>query len=225
MRGLLGCASAARVGIAQSEDRDGETLASQGRTSAGSGPSTAGETHLAGNLRRMRRDAKLTSDQLAALSGVSRAMISKIERSVSVPTATVLGKLAAALKVSLSQLLGSPHQRAPQLLKLSEQSVFRDPETGFERRSLSPVFADGAVDLAFNRLPAKRSARFPAHHAGMEEHLFVHEGTLTVILGETPFVVSAGDTLFYPSNCDHEFRNETDRPVSFLVVIEDRSKR
>lgn len=200
-------------------------MAKQSKALAGSSPSPTGETYLAGNLRRMRQDAKLTSDQLAALSGVSRAMISKIERGVSVPTATVLGKLAAALRVSLSQLLGSPHQRAPQLLKLGEQSVFRDPETGFERRSLSPVFEDGAVDLAFNVLPAKRSARFPAHHAGMEEHLFVHEGTLTVILDETPFIVAAGDTLFYPSNCEHEFSNETDQPVSFLVVIEDRSKR
>ncbi|MFT3758676.1 helix-turn-helix domain-containing protein [Thauera sp.] len=188
-------------------------------------PSSAGATHLAGNLRRMRRDAKLTSDQLAELSGVSRAMISKIERGVSVPTATVLGKLAAALEVSLSQLLGSPRPRTPRLTKLNEQAVFRDPETGFERRSISPVLEDGGVDLAFNVLPAKRSVRFPAHHGGVEEHLYVHEGTLTVILDETPFVVSAGDTLFFPSDCIHEFRNETDEPTRFLIVIDDRSKR
>ncbi|MFT3801120.1 MAG: XRE family transcriptional regulator [Burkholderiaceae bacterium] len=197
----------------------------QKKSSDKSGPSPAGEAYLAGNLRRMRRDAELTSDQLAELSGVSRAMISKIERGVSVPTATVLGKLAAALRVSLSQLLGPPHRRAPSLMRLSEQSVFRDPETGFERRSISPVFEDGAVDLAFNVLPARRSVRFPAHHAGVEEHLVVQQGTLIVMLDETPFSVSAGDTLFYPSNCVHEFRNETDEPVSFLIVIDDRSKR
>ncbi|WP_263462452.1 cupin domain-containing protein [Thauera sp. Sel9] len=84
---------------------------------------------------------------------------------------------------------------------------------------------DGGVDLAFNVLPAKRSVRFPAHHGGVEEHLYVHEGTLTVTLDETPFVVSAGDTLFFPSDCIHEFRNETDEPTSFLIVIDDRSKR
>jgi len=185
----------------------------------------ADDTCLAINLRRLRLGAKLTMDQLAELAGVSRAMISKIERGVSVPTTTVLGKLAAALKVSLSQLLSAPHEREPRLVKLSEQSVFRDPETGFERRSLSPLFADGAVDLAFNLLPAGRSVSFPAHHTGMEEYLFVHEGTLTVILDDTPFVVSAGDTLFYPSNCTHVFRNESHRPVTFLIVIDDRSKR
>lgn len=173
----------------------------------------------------MRRDAGLTSDQLAGLSGVSRAMISKIERGVSIPTATVLGKLATALKVSLSQLLGSPHPRSPRLTRRTEQAVFRDSATGFERRSLSPVFEDGAVDLAFNVLPAGRSVRFPAHHAGMEEHLVVQEGELTVMLDAARFVVSAGDTLFFPSNCVHEFRNETDRAVSFLIVIDDRSRR
>lgn len=167
----------------------------------------------------------MTSDQLAERSGVSRAMISKIERGVSVPTATVLGKLAAALQVSLSQLLGAPYPREPKLVKRSEQSVFRDPKTGFERRSLSPLFADGAVDIAFNALPAGRAVSFPAHHAGMEEYLVVHEGVLKVVLEGISFVVSAGDTLFYPSNCAHEFRNETSQPATFFIVIDDRSKR
>jgi transcriptional regulator with XRE-family HTH domain len=180
---------------------------------------------LAINLRRLRREAGLTSDTLAALSGVSRAMISKIERGVSVPTATVLGKLAAALKVGLSQLLDAALPREPRLVKRTEQTVFRDPESGFERRSLSPLFSDGSVDIAYNLLPAQRSAIFPAHHSGMEEYLTVQEGTLTVVLEETTYAVSAGDTLFYPSNCRHEFRNETDRPVIFLIVINDRSKR
>lgn len=200
-------------------------MAKQSKTPAQTGRSPAGETHLAGNLRRMRQDAKLTSDQLAERSGVSRAMISKIERGVSVPTATVLGKLAAALKVGLSQLLGTLHSRGPKLVQRHEQLVFRDPETGFERRSLSPLFEDGAVDLAFNVLPPGRSASFPAHHAGMEEYLVVQDGTLTVIVGGTAFTVAAGDTLFYPSNCTHEFRNEASEPVSFFIVIDDRSKR
>lgn len=200
-------------------------MARQQEPSGKTGSSPAGDTHLAGNLRRLRLDAKLTLERLAERSGVSRAMISKIERGVSVPTATVLGKLAAALELGLSQLLGTAHPREPRLVKRSEQTVFRDPETGFERRSLSPLFADGAVDLAFNALPAGRSASFPAHHAGMEEYLVVHEGTLTVIVDDTPFVVAAGDTLFYPSNCAHEFRNETNRPVTFFIVIDDRSKR
>ena len=100
---------------------------------------------LPANLRRLRLEAQLTLDRLGALSGVSRAMISKIERGASVPTATVLGKLAAALQVSLSQLLGEFHARQPRLHGMERQAVYHDPASGFERRSLSPLFEDGAV--------------------------------------------------------------------------------
>lgn len=193
--------------------------------SPGNAASPADDTPLAANLRRLRLEAGLTLDQLAARSGVSRAMISKIERGISVPTATVLGKLAAALALGLSRLLGTPLPREPRLVERSRQRVFRDPETGFERRSLSPLFEDGAVDLAFNLLPAGRSASFPAHHAGMEEYLVVQEGTLTVVVDGATFTVAAGDTLFYPSDRAHAFRNETSRPVTFLIVIDDRSRR
>lgn len=116
---------------------------------------------LPSNLRRLRLEAQLTLDRLGALSGVSRAMISKIERGASVPTATVLGKLAAALQVSLSQLLGGFHARQPRLHGRERQAVYHDPASGFERRSLSPLFEDGAVDLAFNVLPQGKSVEFP----------------------------------------------------------------
>lgn len=181
--------------------------------------------HLPGNLRSLRQQANLTLDKLAEHAGVSRAMISKIERGASVPTATVLGKLAAALNLSLSQLLGQAKAREPLLVGRGEQSIFCDPETGFERRSLSPLFEDSAVNLAFNVLPPNKTVTFPPHHKGVEEYLVVHEGRLTVIIDGTSFNVGPGDTLFYPSDCVHEFCNETHLPVSFYIVVDDRSKR
>ncbi len=188
-------------------------------------PSAGSEANLADNLSRLRSTAGLTLDQLAELSGVSRAMISKIERGVSVPTATVLGKLAAGLQASLSQLLGDPRPRQPRKIGKSEQAVFRDPQTGFERRSLSPLFEDGSVDFAFNVLPAGQSARFPPHHAGVEEYLAVHDGELVVVVDGRRFTVETGGSFFYPADCEHEFRNETGRPVTFYIVVDDRSKR
>ncbi|KAF0163820.1 MAG: XRE family transcriptional regulator [Rhodocyclaceae bacterium] len=188
-------------------------------------PSGDAAEALPENLRRMRQEARLTLDRLAALSGVSRAMISKIERGTSVPTATVLGKLAGALHISLSQLLGEFHARQPRLHRKENQAIYRDPASGFERRSLSPVFEDGAVDLALNVLPPGEAVEFPPHHAGVEEFLVVHEGTLTVLLDGKRFDVESGDTLFYPSDCIHEFRNEGEQPTVFYIVINDRTRR
>ena len=181
--------------------------------------------HLAENLRRLRRAADLTLDQLAARASVSRAMISKVERGASDPTATVLGKLAAGLDVSLSQLLGDPTPRQPRLLRRADQVTFHDPVTGFDRRLLSPLFDDGSVDFAFITLPPSQTVSFAPHHGGVEEYIAVHEGALVVLVGEERFMLETGDTLFYPGDRPHEYRNESAAPVAFYIVIDDRAAR
>lgn len=181
--------------------------------------------HLPANLRRLRRSAGLTLDQLAARTGVSRAMISKVERGASDPTATLLGKLAAGLDASLSQLLGDPAPRAPRLLARRDQVTFDDPKTGFHRRSLSPLFADGALDFAFITLPPGQTVSFAPHHRGVEEYIAVHDGMLVVVVDGERFVLGTGDTLFHPGDCDHEYRNESAVPVTIYIVVDDRAAR
>jgi transcriptional regulator with XRE-family HTH domain len=183
------------------------------------------DRRLQQNLRRLRRELGLTLDATAQRAGVSRAMISKIERGVAVPTATVLGKLAAALGVGLSQLVGDTRQRHPVLLPQSEQAIFRDPESGLERRSLSPLFPDRSVDFVHNILPAGGRVVFPGHHQGVEEYLFVSCGELIVVTDGHHYPVTQGSTLFYPGNTEHEFRNDTDQDTEFFIVVDDTGAR
>jgi transcriptional regulator with XRE-family HTH domain len=188
-------------------------------------PSETLDGRLQQNLRRLRRERTLTLDALAERSGVSRAMISKIERGVAVPTATVLGKLAAALEAGLSQLVGDPRPREPVLLRQTEQAVYRDPESGLERRSLSPVFPDRSVDFVLNTLPAGGHVVFPGHHQGVEEYLFVSGGELIVVTNGNRHLVTQGSTLFYPGHTVHEFHNETDHTAEFFIVVDDTRAR
>ena len=183
-----------------------------------SAPDHAGA--LSENVRRLRRERGLTLDALAEASGVSRAMLSKVERGASVPTATVLGKIAGGLAVGLSQLVGPLRDRAPVLLSPAEQPTYRDPETGFERRSLSPLFPDGRVDFARNYLPAGACAAFPPHRRGVDEYLYVVSGSLVVVVDGARFEVGPGSSLYYHGYAPHEFRNETDAPAVFFVVID-----
>lgn len=152
-------------------------------------------------------------------------MISKIERGVAVPTATVLGKLSAGLEAGLSVLIGGQRAREPTLLAPGEQAVYRDPESGLERRSLSPLFADRMVDLALNTLPARAHVVFPAHHEGVDEYLFVSRGALVVIVSGKRFDVGQGSSLFYPGNSVHEFLNETEQAVEFFIVVDGSGAR
>jgi quercetin dioxygenase-like cupin family protein len=152
-------------------------------------------------------------------------MISKVERGVAVPTATVLGKLAAALEVGLSQLVGDTQPREPVLLRQTEQAVYRDPESGLERRSLSPVFPDRSVDFVLNILPAGGHVVFPGHHQGVEEYLFVNRGELIVVANGYRHLVTQGSTLFYPGHTVHEFHNEADHTAEFFIVVDDTRAR
>lgn len=177
---------------------------------------------LAANVRRIRAARGLTLVQLAELTGISRATLSRIERGESVPSALVLGKLAAGLAASLSQLLGRQQVRRPVLLGPAEQPTFADPASGLVRRSLSPSFPDRALDLALNTLPAGRTVAFPPHQPGVEEYLHVLTGELWVTVGAKSFHVRAGHTLFYAADEEHVFDNRSEAEVAFLIMIDSR---
>jgi transcriptional regulator with XRE-family HTH domain len=180
---------------------------------------------LRDNLRRLRLERNLTLETLSAKCGVSRAMISKIERGTSVPTATILGKLAAGLEIGLSQLLGGQKTRAPMMLMPVEQALFRDPESGLERRSLSPLFPDRHVDFALNTLPPRSEVSFPGHHEGVEEYLYVSRGALVIVVDKKRYELERGFSMFYSAEVVHEFHNETDFVAEFFIVVDSSAAR
>ncbi len=109
-------------------------------------------------LHASRRKRQLSLEQLAELSGVSRSMISKIERGEAVPSTTVLAKLAEALGVTFSQLMSHPVEREILLIRASRQPVLRDEASGLTRRCLSPVLPGRGIDWVINTLPPRGTA-------------------------------------------------------------------
>src|ERR1700749_3323378 len=94
------------------------------------------ERRVADRLKALRAERGLTLDELAKRSGVSRSMISLIERAESSPTASVLDRLSAALGVTLASMFApQPHSDAAPVARRKEQPEWRDPETGYLRRN------------------------------------------------------------------------------------------
>ncbi|WP_404288858.1 helix-turn-helix domain-containing protein [Microvirga sp. RSM25] len=94
--------------------------------------------HLATRLRDLRTESGMTLDGLSERTGVSRSMISLIERGESSPTAAVLDKLAAGLGVTLASLFAEKDSNgASPLARRADQRVWRDPDSGYMRRNLS----------------------------------------------------------------------------------------
>ncbi|WP_419798584.1 MAG: helix-turn-helix domain-containing protein [Terasakiella sp.] len=172
-------------------------------------------------LKKTRTQEGLTLDDLAEKSGVSRSMISKIERGQAVPSTTVLGRLAEALDLSITQFVGGQNRDESVHVPAKKQPVFVEEETGFQRRSLSPLYRGRGVDFAKNMLPAgQRTGPFPSHRAGVEEHIYVHSGVLRVHVGHEVYDLEEGDFLFYPADQEHTFENPGTEPAEFFIVID-----
>ena len=171
-------------------------------------------------VKELRKEAGLTLDELAGRSGVSRAMISKLERGEKNPTLVIAARLAEGLGVSLSRLAGVEDRREVVLVPKERRMVLRDPETGFERQSLSPTFAGRGVEFLRNVVPeGSTSGDFPAHRKGVEEHIVVEKGELMATLGGEEYLLREGDALFFEADVPHRFDNAGRGECAYYLVI------
>jgi transcriptional regulator with XRE-family HTH domain len=178
---------------------------------------------LGERVRGLRRERGLTLDLLAERSGVSRAMISKLERGEKNPTLVVAAKVAEGLGVRLSQLVGVEERREVVVVPRGRRMVVRDPETGFERQLLSPSFLGRRIEFIKNVVPEdSTSGEFPPHRRGVEEYVVVERGRLRAFLGGEDYLLEEGDALYFEADVSHRFDNAGTGECSYYLVIASR---
>jgi transcriptional regulator with XRE-family HTH domain len=176
---------------------------------------------LAEELRRHRKRRDLSIEQLATLSGVSRSMISKVERCEAVPSTTILSKLAEALGVTFSRLMSAPVDPEILVIPAARQPVLRDEESGYVRRCLSPVLPGRGVDWVLNTLPpGSATGEFTAHRHGVEEYIYVLSGRLGVRIGDKSVTLEAGDSLYFEADALHAFANIGRSSCEYFLIID-----
>jgi transcriptional regulator with XRE-family HTH domain len=179
------------------------------------------ETILADRLRLERESRGWTLADLAGRSGVSRAMLSKIERREASPTAALLGRLSAAFGLTLSQLFArAEDHEGGQVARADQQPVWRDPETGFLRRSLSPP-GPVPLEMVWGELPPGAEIAYPAASLTFiaDQQLVVTGGELTIVLGDTAHRLGTGDCLRYGPPKDVIFRNESAARCRYVIAV------
>jgi transcriptional regulator with XRE-family HTH domain len=172
-------------------------------------------------IRALRNKRALTLDQLAEASGVSRAMISRIERAEASPTAALLARLCSALGVSLSVFFAEEGGTPDPLVPRARQPVWRDPETGYLRRAVSPPGTGSGTDIVEVEFPPRAHVRFPGRPTGRSQtqHVWVFEGVIELTVGEDVYRLEAGDCLYMNVGDVHAYRNPTDAPARYAVII------
>jgi transcriptional regulator with XRE-family HTH domain len=174
---------------------------------------------LAVTLRDARDARGLSVAELAERSGVSRAMIGKIERDEAQPTAALLGRLSGALGMTLSELVARAEGSVARLARAGDQPTWTDPATGYVRRALSPAVG-GPVELVEVSLPPGARVAMPADsYAFIHQQMWVLDGTLVFREGDVEHRLDAGDCLALgpPQPC--EFVNPGAEPCRYLVVV------
>ena len=176
-------------------------------------------SQIAARLRLEREGRGWTLADLAARSGLSKAMISKIERGEASPTATSLVRLAAAFDLTIAGLLARAEGSMETLVRAADQPLWRDPASGYLRRQLFER-PDHPVEMVGIELPPGARVGFPAaSYARIRQLLWVIAGSLVVEEGGQRHELSAGDCLAFGPPADTAFANESNQPCTYLVVV------
>jgi transcriptional regulator with XRE-family HTH domain len=169
---------------------------------------------------RLEREARgWTLADLAARSGVSRAMISKIERCEASPTATLLVRLASAFDLTIGGLLARAERDTDRLVRAADQSVWCDPASGYLRRQIFER-TDHPIELVRVDLPAGARVGMPAaSYARIRQLVWVLEGELVIEEGDTRRELAAGDCLGFGPPADTTFVNESAETCTYVVIV------
>lgn len=178
---------------------------------------------IAERVRLERETRGWSLAELAARSGVSKAMISKVERCEASPTATVLGRLSGAFGLPLSVLLALAEREGDRLARREEQPLWTDPDTGYTRRTLSPANG-GQLELLEVVLPPGVRVPYPASAFSFQhQQIYVLEGRLDFIEGTRSHQLSTGDCLQLGVPSDCVFVNAGEQATRYLVALTRRS--
>jgi transcriptional regulator with XRE-family HTH domain len=179
------------------------------------------DARIARRASGLRATLGLSLDALAARSGVSRSMISLIERGESSATAAVLERLATGLGVPLASLFDPPAPAPGPIARRAEQPAWRDPASGYLRRNLSPPGGGSPIRLVEVEFPAGARVAFDNGSRGprLHQQVWVIEGRIEVSVGEAVHRLDAGDCLALTLDAPTAYRNPTRRRARYLVAI------
>jgi transcriptional regulator with XRE-family HTH domain len=179
------------------------------------------DARIATRVRTLRAELGMSLDALAAKCDVSRSMISLIERGESSPTAVVLEKIATGLGVPLARLFDDPDAAASPVSRSQDRASWRDPESGYVRRNISPANFPSPIQIVEVLLPAGARVAYEtgARDVHIQQQVWVRQGSIEVIVGSVAHRLGEDDCLAMRLEEPTTFSNRTRKDARYIVVI------
>jgi XRE family transcriptional regulator, regulator of sulfur utilization len=172
--------------------------------------------NLASNVRRLRAARGLSQQQMARLAGLPRPTWASLEAGSANPTLAVLARTAAALQVSIEELIGPPR---------TDARLFRGAEVRVRRRQgaqLRPLLPEATPGLEITRMelaPGGQLGGIP-HTPGTREYLTCEAGRIELVASGERFALGPGDVLVFRGDQRHAYRNlDAQRPALAISVV------
>jgi len=175
---------------------------------------------LAQRLKETRKSKGLSLEATSKLSGVSRSMLSQIERRESSPTVATLWSLTRALQVDFAGLLDEDDTGGPikEIMRANRTPTIDSQGEGCRIRILSPPDQAGRLEVYEIEFAANGALISEPHSQGCVEHLTVLDGKLSVVVDDDDAELGAGDTIRYAADCQHSIR-ATGQPAKALLIV------
>ncbi|MFY7864260.1 helix-turn-helix domain-containing protein [Roseateles sp.] len=176
-------------------------------------------------LQALRQSQGLSLDELSRRAGVSKSMLSQIERNQANPTVAVVWRLANALRVEMSELLGGERIAAPAIEKVAAHAIpgMSSPDGLCQLRILGPIDLAGQFEWYQLTVQPGGVLESAAHEPGSREHLSVLSGSLEISAGGSVQVLMPGETARYAVDGPHAIRNKAkpdgEPAIALLVVL------
>jgi Predicted transcriptional regulators len=178
---------------------------------------------IAHRIRELRLVRGYTLDVLAARCQVSRSAISLIERGEASPTAVVLEKLANGLEVPLTQIFtNEATSPSPQpFIHRNKQAEWRDPETGYVRRTVSPPNLKLPFQIVEIEFPPHSRITYEMSESSkvVQQQLWVFEGQIDIQLGENSYALGQGDCLAMQLDQPVIYSNNSSQVARYILVV------
>lgn len=173
------------------------------------------------NLQSLRQAQGFSLDELSRKAGVSKSMLSQIERNQANPTVAVVWRLATALGVGVGELLGDERPAAPAIVTVPAHGTpsLKSPDGKCELRILGPIELAGEFEWYELTVQPGGALESEPHAPGSREHLSVLSGVLEVSVGGDTSRLKPGETARYAVDQLHAIRNPGKTIASALLVV------
>jgi transcriptional regulator with XRE-family HTH domain len=182
---------------------------------------TSLNARIAGRVRELRMAKALSLDALSTQCGVSRSMLSLIERGETSPTAVVLDKLAAGLGVPLASLFEAPPRADEPIARRADQATWQDPHSGYVRRNVSPGGIKSPTQIVEVTFPPQARVTYEAGARSpvVLQQIWMLEGRMEVTYGTALYALETGDCLAIPLDTPNSFHNPGATAARYAVVL------